>query len=215
MTDEATELTPAKASTEDGSSPGEPLIKRRRVKRRRSATRSRHVQSRLPFTTLRFSRPRLPTLTQSVMLAFALGSLGLSAWAIRTANVASATLNETRAQLAMNMRGAAAGRLAADQLAAQAQADASQMMAAQDMARRQTARDQSGAGHGFAPHDGYPRGSQDDQQGAAAPAPYGAMPYGSPSYAGSAPYGTPPPSLATPASQNVMGYTLPQTPRPQ
>ncbi len=166
-------------------------------------------------------RPRLPTPGQLLSLIVAVVALGLSAWAMKAADVASTTLTQTQAQLAMNTRGATAGRMAADKLAAQAQADAAQMMAAQDMAQRQAAR--APTGFGFAPTSPYMRSSQDDQaaaSGATMSTPYGsttygAAPYGSTTYGvapyGAAGYGTTPYGAAPATSGgNVMGYTLPQ-----
>ena len=184
----------------------------RRVRRRRSSKRSgrsKRVQSRIPFTGLRFTRPRLPTLGQLLGLGLAAIALGLSGWAMTTAGVASATLTQSAAQLAMKTRGARAGRMAADRLAAQAQADAAQVMAAQDMAQRQAAR--ASVGFGFAPTP-YIRSSQEDQTGGS----NGDVPsYGLPPY-GSTPYGARQADPVPPASGgNQMGYTLPQANMPR
>ena len=201
-----------------GPHPEAPAREPRRVRRRRSSSRSRRskrVQSRIPFTRLRFSRPRLPTVGQALGLLCGCAAIGLSVWSFRVANQASVSLVQTRALLAVDTRGAAAGRLAADQLATQAQADATQMMAAQDAAERQAAR---AASYGFS--GGYvqgprPEGGDGSAGGSTSSygqAGYGSMPYGSPSY-GQAPVGAPQPGLAPPAASagNVMGYTLPQT----
>ena len=196
----------------------------RRVRRRRSSKRSRRskrVQGRIPFTGLRFMRPRLPTPDRLLGLAVAVLALGLSGWAMRAADVAGVTLAQTQAQLAVNTRGAAAGRMAADRLAAQAQADAAQVMAEQDMAQRQAAR--ASSSFGFAPPGAYARSSQEDQAGGSngstsasyGPMPYGSAPYGSMPY-GATGYGTPRAGAAPAASGgNAMGYTLPQTTTPQ
>ena len=194
-----------------------PVSEPRRVRRRRSSSRSRRskrVQSRIPFTSLRFSRRPLPTVGQALRLLCAFVAIGLSVWAFRIADRASLTLSQTQTLLAVNTRGAAAGRLAAEQLAAQAQADTAQMMSAQDAAQRQAAR-----APGFGYSGGYaqgPRPEGEEGSDRVAPAPYGQtgyspMPYGSSPY-GQAPYGAPQPSLAPAASGgNVMGYTLPQS----
>ena len=199
----------------------EDVAEPRRVRRRRSSSRSRRskrVQGRIPFTSLRFMRPRLPTLGQIIGLTFALVALGLSVWTIQIAGRASLTLDQTRSLLSENTHAAAAGRMAADRLAAEAQADTAQMMAAQDSAARAAARASTGLGFGFgSPYAQGPQPSGAEAAGGAASAgygqAYGPMPYGSPSY-GPAPYGAQQPGAAPPASgANVMGYTLPSNPR--
>ena len=196
----------------------------RRVRRRRSSKRSRRsrrVQGRIPFTRLRFMRPRLPRPGQLLGPAVAVLALGLSGWAMRAAEVAGVTLAQTRAQLAVNTRGATAGRMAANRLAAQAQTDAAQVMAEQDTAQRQAAR--ASSSFGFAPPGAYARSSQEDRtdgSNGSTSASYGPMPYGSAPY-GSMPYGAPgyearrAGSAQAASGGNVMGYTLPQTTTPQ
>ena len=190
----------------------------RRVRRRRSSKRSRRSgrpQASIPFTGLRFTRPRLPASSQLLGLTLATAALGLSGWAISAANLARTTLDQSQAQLAMDTRGAAVGQMAADRLAAQAKADTAQMMVQQDMARRQAA--QASSGFGLAPVYPYGRSSQRDQtqsSGATTTSyrvtPNGPSPYGAPIY-GSRPTESGPNS----SGGSTMGYTLPQTTTPQ
>ena len=187
----------------------EPAAEPKRVRRRRSSRRSRRPvrsQSRVPFTDLRFMRPRLPTPGQALGLAFALAALGVSALTIRVADQASVTLSQTRTLLAESTRGATAGRLAANQLVAQAQADAAQMMAAQDQAARQAAR--SAPGFGLTASDPYVRRSEEAPAEESRQASYGATYSGSPQPIPFTPYGGADTAPAA-TSGNVMGYTLP------
>ena len=185
----------------------------RPVRRRRSSSHSRHrrakgVHSKVPFTSLRFTRPRLPGLTQAIGLAVAVAALGLSAWSLRITGRTGLSLTQTRTLLAVNTRGAAAGRLAADQLAAGAQADAARMMAAQDLARQQAARAAYTAG--FAPPVYAPSPPEGEGAPTSVPPPaIGASAYGAAPY-GAAAYGNSQQVTAPAASGGAMGYTLPQ-----
>ena len=179
------------------------------------------MQSRIPFTSLRFTRPRLPTAAQALGLGITFAALGLSAWSLRITGRAGLSLTQTRTLLAVNTRGAAAGRLAADQLAASAQADATRMMAAQDLARQQAARAAYTGGFSppvyapvqqegevastSAPPLGAPAYGASSTQPASGPSPYSRSPYGG-GQSATSPQGT----ASAASSGQAMGYTLPQ-----
>ena len=179
--------------------PGEDHSPRRRVRRRRSSrssSRSRQVQTRVPFTQLRFARPRLPSRAAALRAACGLLALGLGLWAITIARHASAILTQSEALLTADTRGAAAGQAVADQLAAQARAQAAETLTEQDAATRQLA--PGASTRGYTPIIAPAYRSEDEPSGDStisaplarglAPAPLPAQPNG-----------------------NVMGYTLPAT----
>ncbi len=169
-------------------------------RRRSRSRRSRRVQTKIPFTSLRFSRPRLPTPLQGLMILSTVAALAMGGEAIRISVRAGATLGQASELLAMNTRGAAAGRLAADQLEAQVRGETASVLAAQDAARRaQQASPYGGAPMMPAPTP-QPYSSYQESQ-SAAPTGGFQLPF----------MGAPPatPYSSSPASQATMGYTLP------
>ena len=207
MADEPADAQLSQQAVEQASGP-------KRVRRRRSAKRAGPVQSRLPFTSLRFARPRGPTPGQAAVLACTVAALGLSAWAIKATGEANLALAQARAQLAVNTRGDMAGQLAADRLESQAHAEAAQMMARRDAMQAQAGQVEPG----LAASGAYLRSERDDDRTTptgGAPLSSGVVSAPLPTYGASA-FAPPSSSPATaPTDGNAMGYTLPSSGPPR
>ncbi len=186
--------------TETQGDGAEPSV---RVRRRRSHTGSkRHtkiVQTRVPLTDLRLAWRGPPSAARLTVALISLTAIGLGAASLLVTGHTDAILDQARAQLEADTRGAARGQAAAEQLAAEAQAAVGSKPAFATPAPAQTDDVTPGA---YSPFTA--RRTSVDQH----PDPDDAMQTPQLSLL---PSSQTQPTPQTSRSDNVMGYTLPSS----